>query len=95
MEKVLKVLFMPLSIVAGLIAGIIGRKAFEQIWGVVDDEEPPTPKHRETGWLKLIAALIVEGAIFRAVRGLVDRSTRIGFARLTGTWPGEARPEPE
>jgi hypothetical protein len=95
MEKVLKIMFMPFSIVAGLIAGIIGRKAFEQVWGLVDDEEPPTPKHSEPSWMKLVAALLVEGAIFRAVRGLVDRGARTGFARMTGTWPGEPRPEPE
>ena len=95
MEKVLKILFVPFSIVAGLIAGMIGRKAFEQVWGLIDEEEPPTPKHSEPSWLKLLAALIVEGAIFRAVRGLVDRSARTGFARLTGTWPGQPRPEPE
>jgi hypothetical protein len=50
---------------------------------------------RELDLLPYQAALIVEGAIFRAVRGLVDRSARTGFARLTGTWPGEPRPEPE
>ena len=43
----------------------------------------------------LIAALLVEGAIFRAVRGVVDRGARIGFARTTGTWPGDPRPAAE
>ena len=41
-----------------------------------------------------MAALIIEGAIFRLVKGIVDRETRAGFHRLTGTWPGEERPEP-
>jgi hypothetical protein len=77
------------------VIGIIGRKAFEQVCGLVDEEEPPTPKHSEPSWLKLIAALLVEGAIFRAVRGVVDRASRTGFARMTGTWPDEPRPEPE
>ena len=95
MEKALKIMFMPFSIAVGLLAGIAGRKAFEQVWGLVDDEEPPTPKHSEPSWKKLVAALIVEGAIFRVVRGLVDRASRTGFARMTGTWPGEPRPEAE
>jgi hypothetical protein len=63
--------------------------------GLVDDEEPPDPKHRDVPWGKVIAAMLVEGAIFRVVRGLVDRSSGIGFERLTGTWPGQAEPEPE
>ena len=33
-------------------------------------------------------------AIFRAIRGLVDHGTRHAFTRLTGSWPGEERPEP-
>jgi hypothetical protein len=86
-----KILFTPVSIVGGL----IGKKLFEQLWGLVDDEEPPDPKHRDVPWGKVIVAMLVEGAIFRVVRGLTDRSSRIGFERLTGTWPGQAEPEPE
>jgi hypothetical protein len=65
------------------------------VWGLIDKEEPPTPKHSEPSWLKLVAALLVEGAIFRVVRGLADHNARRGFAWLTGSWPGEERPEPE
>jgi len=90
-----KILFTPVSIVAGLVGGLIGKKVFERLWGLVDDEEPPDPKHREVPWGKVVVAMLLEGAIFRVVRGLVDRSTRIGFERLTGTWPGQAEPEPE
>jgi hypothetical protein len=90
-----KVFFIPVSVLGSLAAAFVGKKAFEQIWGLVDKEEPPDPKHRETTWLKLVAALALEGAIFRAVRGLFDHGARRGYARLTGTWPGQERPEPE
>jgi hypothetical protein len=90
-----RVLFIPMSVLGGVLAGFVGKKIFEQIWGLVDDQEPPDPKHRETSWVKLIAALALEGAIFRAIRGLFDHGARRGFARLTGTWPGQERPEPE
>ena len=90
-----KVLFVPFSVVGGIAAGFVGKKLFEQVWGLIDDEEPPDTKHRETTWMKQIAALALEGAIFRAVRGLFDHGSRRGFARLVGTWPGEERPEPE
>jgi hypothetical protein len=90
-----KILFVPVSVLGSIAAGFVGKKAFEQIWGLVDREEPPDSKHRETTWLKLLAALVLEGAIFRAVRGLFDHGARRGFARFTGTWPGQERPEPE
>ena len=91
----MKLLFIPIGVGSGLLAGIVGRKVFAQIWGLIDEEEPPEPKHREIDWRKLAVALALEGAIFRVVRGLVDHGFRTGFARLTGTWPGEEEPEPE
>ena len=91
----MKIAFTPLSIVLGLIAGLIGKKIFEQIWGLIDEEEPPDAKHREISYPKLVAALLFEGAIFRLVKGLTDHGARRGFARMTGAWPGEEAPEPE
>jgi Protein of unknown function (DUF4235) len=91
----MKFVFAPISIVVGLLAGMVGKKIFEQLWGLVDEEEPPRPEHREFSWPKLIAALVVEGAIFRLVKGLVDHGTRTTFARATGAWPGEEAPERE
>ena len=91
----MKLIFAPFSIMAGLVAGIIGRKAFEQVWGLIDKEEPPSPKHREISVVKMAAALALEGAIFRAVRGLADHWIRRTFAQVVGKWPGDERPEPE
>jgi hypothetical protein len=90
-----KILFIPFSIVGGLLAGFVGRKAFDRIWGLIDDEVPPKSKQSETSWIKLVAALALEGAIFTAVRGAFDHGSRTSFARLTGIWPGEPRSEPE
>jgi hypothetical protein len=89
----MKFVFTPVSIVLGLLAGMVGSKIFEKIWSLIDDEEPPSPEHREFSWPKLVAALIVEGAIFKLVKGLTDHGARTAFARATGTWPGEERPE--
>jgi hypothetical protein len=89
----MKLIFTPLSIVLGLVAGMVGKKIFERLWGLVDEEEPPRPEHREFAWPKLIAALVFEGAIFRLVKGLVDHGARRSFAKATGSWPGEESPE--
>jgi hypothetical protein len=89
-----KILFMPFSVLGGVLAGVVGKKAFERVWGVIEDEEPPDPKYRDIAWPKLLAALVLEGAIFRAVRGLADHGSRRAFSRLTGRWPGQERPDP-
>jgi hypothetical protein len=86
-------IFTPIGLALGLAAGQISKKIFDFVWGLVDDEEAPRPKHREIPLLKLLIALLVEGAIARAVRGFVDHGTRSGWARVTGAWPGEERPE--
>lgn len=91
----MKLIFIPIRVLGGLLAGLVGKKLFEQVWGLIDKEEPPAPKHREISVPKMVAALALEGAIFRAVRGLADHGSRRSFARLAGSWPGEERPEPE
>jgi hypothetical protein len=90
-----KFVFTPFSLALSLVAGIIGQKIFEKIWALVDEEEAPSPEHREFSWPKLIAALLVEGAIFRLVKGLTDHGARRAFAGATGAWPGEEAPERE
>ena len=88
-----KILFVPFSVIGGILAGAVGKKTFELIWGAFDDQEAPEPKQREISLVKLVAALVLEGAIFRAVRGLVDHGSRHAFQRMTGSWPGDEQPE--
>jgi hypothetical protein len=91
----LKFAFTPIRFVAGLLAGLVAKKIFERLWGLVGEEEPPRPEHREFSWPKLIAALLFEGAIFRLVKGLTDHGARRTFAKATGSWPGEEEPRSE
>ena len=44
---------------------------------------------------KLLAAAAVQGAVFRVVKEASDHYARRGFANVTGSWPGEQRPDPE
>lgn len=91
----MKFVFMPISIGGGLLAGMLARKVFDQIWGLFDEEEPPDAKYREIDWTKLLIAAAIQGAIFRALKEATDHASRRAFARTTGTWPGEERPERE
>jgi hypothetical protein len=91
----MKLLFIPVSITGGLLGGFLGKKIFEQVWGVIDDEEPPKPTHRQTNWPKVIGAAALEGAIFKGTRAAIDHGSRKAFANATGIWPGEEKPEAE
>ena len=89
----MKFLFLPFSIISGLIAGFASKKLFDGVWRLVDQEEAPEAEHKEISIAKLALALVIEGAIFRAVRGLVDHHARRVFFNLTGSWPGDEAPE--
>jgi Protein of unknown function (DUF4235) len=84
-----KVLFTPLGVIAGLAAGFAAQKGFERVWAIFDEEDAPEVDDRDVSYPKLAVALILEGAIFRLVKGMVDRGARLGFLSLTGSWPGE------
>lgn len=85
----MKVLFVPISVVAGLLAGLAAQKGFDRVWSIFDEEEAPEVEDRRVSYPKLAAALMLEGALFRLVKGMVDRGARLGFASVTGRWPGE------
>jgi Protein of unknown function (DUF4235) len=90
----MKFLFVPIGILGALAAGQLSKKVFDFIWGRIDAEDAPRPKHREIDLRKLAVALVIEGALFRLVKGLFDHASRRGFAKATGSWPGEEAPEP-
>ena len=93
--RVGKLLFIPVSIGGGLLAGAISKKIFNRIWALFDEEEPPDSKHRDIEWRKLLIAAAVQGAIFRAMKEASDHASRRAFARTTGSWPGEKEPDPQ
>ena len=86
-----KIILAPIGIVAGLLAGQLAKTLFDFVWSRVSDEEAPRPDHHRVTWPRLVAALIIEGAIFRLVKGIVDRETRAGFGSPA---PGRARNGP-
>jgi Protein of unknown function (DUF4235) len=86
-----KLIFSPFSAVAGLLAGMIGKRLFTSLWGALDDGQPPKSRESSVRVGKLALALLVEGALLRIVKGLADYGSRRAFAGFTGTWPGERR----
>jgi hypothetical protein len=89
------VIYRPIGLTLGIMAGLVGKKLFELVWQKLDNEEPPEPTTQETTWQRLAAAAVVQGVIFRVTRFAVDRYGAKGFQYLTGYWPGEKRPDPD
>ena len=85
----MRFIYKPFAIIIGLIAGIIGKKVFQQLWGVVSDEDPADPDDRDAGWAEVLVSAAIGGAILKAVQALVVRGGAKGFERATGVWPGD------
>lgn len=91
----MKLLFIPVSLGGGLVAGALGRWLFSQLWEVFDDQEPPESEHLRTSWSKVLLSAVLRGAVFAGVRAAVDRGSRLAFMNVTGAWPGELEPDPD
>lgn len=90
----MKLLFKPIGILSGRLAGVTARRLTDRLWNVIDDGKPPRPEQRAAAWPKLAAGLAVEGAVFAVVGGLADHAARRWFANVTGSWPGDEESQP-
>ena len=91
----MKLLYKPFGIIIGIVAGILARQVFNEVWGHIDDREPPEATTLEASWPKVLLAAGIQGATFAVTKAAVNRGGAKGFHWLTGIWPGEKRPELE
>ena len=92
----MKLLYKPFGLILGILAGLLGKRIFNFVWTKIDDEEPPEATTQEAPWRKMLAAAAVAGRHLQASRApSVDRYGAKGWHYLTGTWPGEKRPDPD
>jgi hypothetical protein len=91
----MKLLYKPFGIIFGILGGLLGKRLFDFVWTKIDDEEPPEATTEQAQWGKIIVAAALQGMIFRATRAVIDRQGARGWYYLTGSWPGEKRPDPD
>ena len=91
----LKFIYKPIGIFLGIAAGLLGKRLFNFAWTKIDDEDPPKGTTEQAPWVKIIGAAALQGVIFKTTRVVVDRYGAIGWNYLTGSWPGEKRPDPD
>jgi hypothetical protein len=91
----MRLIYRPIGIVLGLVAGFLSKSVFNFIWSRIDDEEAPKPTIRDSSWPKVLIAAAIQGIVFQTVRAAVNRGGAEGFQYLTGVWPGEKTPDPK
>jgi predicted metal-dependent enzyme (double-stranded beta helix superfamily) len=85
----IKLMYKPFSIIAGVLGGLLAGAIFKQIWKVAaHEEEAPDSTDVQKSWGEVLIAATLQGAIFALVKTAVDRGTAEATLRLTGVWPG-------
>lgn len=86
----LKMLYKPLSMLAGVLGGLAATAVFRQVWKLLaGEDDAPDAMDRDRGWREVLTAAAVQGAVFGSVKAAVDRSAATGFEKATGTWPDD------
>jgi xanthosine utilization system XapX-like protein len=89
---IMKILYKPFAIIAGLISARLGQRVFQKLWAKIDEEPAPVPSTRAASTPKVVASAALQAATFAGVAAFVDRHTLRGFHYLTGAWP-EKKPK--
>ena len=61
-------IYKPIGLVLGIIAGLVGKRLFNVAWTKIDDEDPPKGTTEYAPWAKILGAAALQGVIFKVVR---------------------------
>ncbi|WP_053847242.1 DUF4235 domain-containing protein [Streptomyces sp. NRRL B-24085] len=87
--KASKIAYKPVGLAVGAVSGVVAGAVFKQAWKVLGhDQDAPDATDEERNWGEVVLAAMLQGAIFAAVKAVVDRGGATATRRLTGTWPG-------
>jgi hypothetical protein len=90
MVNAARLAYRPVGLLAGIGAGALSGIIFKQIWKrIADEDDAPDALQSEYSLARVVVAATLQGAIFAAVKALIDRLGAQGFQRLTGEWPGD------
>ena len=90
MVNAARLAYRPVGLLAGLAAGALSGAIFKQLWKrVARQDDAPDALQSEYTLGRVVLAATLQGAIFAAVKALIDRGGAKGFQRLTGSWPGD------
>ena len=94
-KAIVTILYKPIGIFVGILAGLLSSRIFNFLWSRIDDEDPPKANTEVAPMGKVLAAAALQGMVFKMVRSLVDRKMAEGTRYITGVWPGERAPDPK
>ncbi len=92
----LKLLYRPVAIVAGIVGGLLSGLIFKRVWKIVGrGSDTPTAMDAERGWGEILLAAGLHGVIYALVKTAVDRGAAEWTRKATGIWPGGKIQQPD
>ena len=87
----LKLLYMPVAIVAGIVGGVLSGLIFKRVWKVVGQgSDAPAPMDSERGWGEICWSSMGD----TLVKAAVDRGAAEWTRKASGIWPGGTPQQP-
>ena len=90
-SKSAALLYRPVGLASSLVGGLIAGMVFKQVWWLAapgPQSDPPKALETEYPFKQILLAAVIQGAIFSAVKTIIDRQGARLFERATGEWPG-------
>ncbi|MGH2915360.1 MAG: DUF4235 domain-containing protein [Solirubrobacteraceae bacterium] len=88
----LRLLYKPFAIIAGLVAARAGEAVFRSLWSKVDDAPPPAPGSGQGSAPKVVAGQALRAGVMAGVAAAVDRGFARAFHGVIGAWPKKPQP---
>ena len=86
-----RILYRPIGLASSMLGGLLASVLFRQVWRLAtpgEQPDPPKPLESEYSFKQIMLAAVIQGAIFSAVKTIIDRQGARMFERATGEWPG-------
>jgi len=86
-----RILYRPIGLASSVLGGLIAGLVFKQAWRLAtpgEQSDPPRALETEYPFKQILLAAVVQGAIFSAVKTIIDRQGARLFEKATGEWPG-------
>ncbi|MCZ2527149.1 DUF4235 domain-containing protein [Streptomyces sp. NPDC059506] len=79
----------PVGFLVGTLGGLAAGQLFKRAWRSAGRRSYfPEPTAERARWPEVVAAAALQGAVFSAVRAVINRGGAAGLRRATGNWPG-------
>jgi len=97
-RKMAKLVDKALGLASSAVGGVVASALFRPVWKMVaHEEEAPKATDAQRGWRVVLVSAAVQGAVFGAVKAVVERWGAQGTANLsvagpeTNRWDGGPR----